>query len=168
MAWEDQWLTKTTKREIPDENVWPNISVFNRKLYTFGEPKEAFIKFSFIDDSIGSYDELALWDTNSCIYRVSEDDYLVISTKEGESDPPKIAVIGQLGERYLEKNGIKEYNVGIKDIKDFEIVPLSEIFDMKDLTYELLLESASSRVASRFDSYMEDIRAGYAPASKAT
>lgn len=163
MAWQDQWLTKTTKREIPDEDVWPNITVFNRKLYTFGELKEAYIKFSFIEDSIQSYDELAYLDTNSCIYRVSEDDYIVVLTKNAET--PKIAVIGQLGERYLETNGIKKYNVAIRDIKDYEIIPLSEIYDSKELTYELLLECASSRVAKRFDDFVNHIRAGCVPSS---
>lgn len=164
MTWEDQWLVKYNKREIPNENVFPNVSVFNRKLYTFGGKEEVYIKFDHVDDYIKSYDELALWDTNLCMFRVSENDYIVVSRK-GE----KYAVIGKLSDRYVKKNDLNQYDAQIRNPDDYELITLPEIFDNeKELTYDLLSESAEFRVKARFDAYMNDVKCGYVPKSQAT
>lgn len=159
-SWEDKWLVKTTKKTVPDVNVWPNVSLFNRKLYTLGEKEEAYIKFAWYDAYIESYDELCFYDTRSCIYRVSEDDYLITSGIELPSGKIKVAVVGQLGQRYLRKNHIDAYDVEIRNPDDYEIVHLSEIKDKNKVPFEELHEAVARRVSPGYEQYREQIRTG--------
>lgn len=161
-SWEDKWLVKTTKKVVPEVNVWPNVSLFNRKLYTFGEKEEAYIKLDWYDAYIESYDELCFYDTNSCIYRVSQDDYIITLNNGGSPDDFKVAVLGQLGQRYLRTNRIAEYDVEIRNPDDYKIVHLSEIGDKNKVSFEDLQECVALRVAKNYEHYREQIRKGTA------
>lgn len=159
-TWEDKWLVKTTKKIVPDVNVWPNITIFNRRLYTFGSNEEAYIKFSFYDAYLDSYDDLAYYDTNTCIYRVSEEDYIVILTNRVPGEKPQVAVLGQLGERYLKKNHIRAYDVEIRNPEDYEIVHLSVIGEKNGVTFDDLVECSFLRVKKSFEKVRQEIRTG--------
>ncbi|KAF3986669.1 hypothetical protein FT663_04792 [Candidozyma haemuli var. vulneris] len=152
-SWEDGWLVHFNKKHIPEVNVYPNVSVFNRKIYTFGEKGEVFIKFDYIDDTIASYDEVAYLDTKSCIFRVSQDDY-IITVHVGDD----YVVVGKLSDRYVQTNGLSKYDVVIRDIKDYNVVPLATLYDPKELKLDDFAECAKSRLGSRFESYINDIR----------
>lgn len=154
-SWEDGWLVHLNKKHIPEVNVYPNVSVFNRKLYTFGENGEVFVKFSYIDDTIASYDEVTYLDTKLCVFRVSQNEYIItVFTESGE----EVAVVGKLNDRYVTKNNLNQYDVVIRDVNDYKVVPLSKVYDPEQLKPDDFFESARSRVVNNFDQYIKDIR----------
>ena len=61
------WFKADDFTEVEDINIHPNVSVFNRKLYTFGNKKETYLKFSSINSNIKSQDEISYLDTRSCL-----------------------------------------------------------------------------------------------------
>ena len=51
----DEWLKHYEPKYIEEVNIFPNITVFNRKLYTFGPSDgEVYIKFKSHDKSMTS------------------------------------------------------------------------------------------------------------------
>ncbi|RLV82756.1 hypothetical protein JA9_003723 [Meyerozyma sp. JA9] len=147
------WFKADDFTEVEDVNVHPNVSIFNRKLYTFGNKGETYIKFSYINSCIQSQDEITLLDTRSCVFKISDTRFIVVLKKD-----ENYAVIGELGNRYITKNKLCEYDVQIRSPDDYTIIPMSEIYDPSKLDFELLYENAGARVKNRFDAYMKDIR----------
>jgi hypothetical protein len=147
-----EWFKADDFTKVEEVNVHPNVSVFNRKLYTFGDKGETYIKFSYINSCIQSQDEITFLDSNSCVFKISDTRFIVVFKKDG-----KYAVIGELGTRYITKNKLCEYDVQIRSSDDYTIIPMNEIYDPSKLDFELLYENAG-RVKSRFDAYIKDIR----------
>ena len=76
-------------------------------MYTFGPSDgEVYIKFK-------SYDEVCYLDTKSCVWKVAKDRYICAINS---SDNTKVAIIGELGQRYIKKNNFDSYNLKIKTI----------------------------------------------------
>ncbi|RLV82755.1 hypothetical protein JA9_003722 [Meyerozyma sp. JA9] len=150
------WFKADNFTKVEDVNVHPNVSVFNRKLYTFGDKGETYIKFSYINSCIQSQDEIAYLDSRSCGFKISDTRFIVVL--KGDKDTNAYAVIGELGTRYITTNKLLEYDVEIRSPDDYTIIPMREIYDSSKLDYESLSEMASSRVKKRFDAYIKDIR----------
>jgi hypothetical protein len=150
------WFKADDFTKVEDVNVHPNVSVFNRKLYTFGDKGETYIKFSYINSCIQSQDEIAYLDSRACGFKISDTRFIVVLRRD--KDTNAYAVIGELGSRYITTNKLLEYDVEIRSPDDYTIIPMSEIYDPSKLDYELLSEMASSRVKKRFDAYIKDIR----------
>lgn len=154
-----RWFSADEFYEVPDTNIYPNISVFNRKLYTFGNRHETYLKFSKVNDKIKSQDELALLDTKSCIFKINEDEFIVVLKKKEED---KYGVIGQLNNRYIKTNKLLSYDVVIRSIEDYESVSIDELYPPGMLNFKLLNELAVFRVEKRFDEFMKHIQNGSA------
>ncbi|KAK6201536.1 uncharacterized protein RJT21DRAFT_114154 [Scheffersomyces amazonensis] len=152
----EKWFASDKFIDIEEKNIYPNVTVFNRKLYTFGESKEVFIKFSRINSSIPTQDEITYLDTRSCMIRISQDRYIVIISNEKEEE--EFAVIGELSARYITKNNLNQYGSTIYDANDYRIVGLSKLYDPATLTADVLIDAASRRITSMFEKYMADIR----------
>lgn len=155
-SWEELWLKKFNRKDIPQVNIYPNITVFNRKLYTFGDKNEVFVKFEYIDKSIRSQDELTHLDTRSCVLRVDDNTYIV--TVSASATSSEIAVIGKLNARYVNKNNLNQYGVKIQDPLEYKFISLTEIYDGENLTFDELAALATARVKPGFDGYLDDIR----------
>ncbi|KAK6204817.1 uncharacterized protein RJT21DRAFT_124039 [Scheffersomyces amazonensis] len=150
----EKWFAVDNFKEIKEKNIYPNITVFNRKLYTFGDSKEVFIKFSRINSLIPSQDEITYLDTRSCMVRISQDRYIVVvSNEKGET-----AVIGELLKRYISKNNLNQYDTKIHNAEEYKILSLSDLYDPETLTADKLVEYASSRIKTRFEKYITYIR----------
>lgn len=150
------WFKVDDFTEVEDINIHPNVSVFNRKLYTFGNKKETYLKFSSINSNIKSQDEIALLDTRSCIFKISETRFIVVLCNIERTG---YAVIGELGNRYITKNKLCDYeDVEIRSPDDHNIISINEIYDPSSLDFKELSDMASFRVEKRFDQYMKDIQ----------
>lgn len=150
------WFSADTFIEVPEANLYPNVSVFNRKIYTFSDDKEVYLKYSKVNSQIQSQDELAHVDTRSCMTRISQDEYINI----GEKEEGSYFVIGQLSPRYIEKNQLNSFNPGIKSAEDCKIVSITEAYDSSKLTLNDLKDSATRRMGDRFEHFMSQIRRG--------
>ena len=147
------WFKADDFTKVEDVNVHPNVSVFNRKLYTFGDKGETYIKFSYVNSNLQSQDEITYLDSRSCVFKISDTRFIVVM-KKGKD----YAVIGELGPRYITKNKFCEYDVQIRSPDDYNIVSMNELYDPSMLEFEMLYEMAGSRVKTSFDAYMKDIR----------
>ena len=150
------WFKADNFTKVEDVNVHPNVSIFNRKLYTFGDKGETYIKFSYINSCIQSQDEITYLDSNSCVFKISDTRFIVVLKRD--KDTNAYAVIGELGTRYVTNNKFCEYDVEIRSPDDYTIVSMNEIYDTSKLDFELLYEMAGARVKNRFDAYIKDIR----------
>lgn len=63
---------------------YPNVSIINKTLYTFGTDKEVFIKFKTTNHGIELYDELAMLDINTFIHKISPTGFIVCLKSIGE------------------------------------------------------------------------------------
>ncbi|KAG2734612.1 hypothetical protein G9P44_002618 [Scheffersomyces stipitis] len=151
----DSWFDKYSPKNVDEINIYPNISIYNRTLYTFGGKEEVYNKFLSYDAEILSQDELAFLDTNSCVLKIDISRYIVVVTVQG-----KVSVIGELNQRYIQKNKFDTYDLTIKDSKNYNIVPLTEIYNTDIFDYENLIERAELRVKEKFDEFMKQIRYG--------
>lgn len=105
LSWEELWLTKFNHKGIPQANIHPNVTVFNRKVYTFGGISEVYLKIEFIDQAIKYLNELAHVDTNSCMIKVADNTFIVVLRVK--QDSKEYAVIGNLNDRYVTKNNLQ-------------------------------------------------------------
>ncbi|KAG2731417.1 hypothetical protein G9P44_005833 [Scheffersomyces stipitis] len=166
----DSWFEQYIPKYVEDVNIYPNISIYNRKLYTFGGKEEVYNKFLSYNTEILSLDELAYLDTNSCVFRIDVSRYIVVisvevkseegKSQEGKAARYKTAVIGELNKRYIEKNKLNSYKINTRDSKDYLLVQLSEIYRAEAFKFEDLNECASSRIKKSFAEYMKQIRYG--------
>lgn len=153
----EQWFVHYNPKVIDDVNIYPNVSIFNRKSYTLGDDKEVYIKFKTINADIDTYDELAMLETNACIYKISDKRYIVALKALNEK---KLAVLGELSQRCIDKNGYNDLDIPVKDVKEWEIVPISYIYDKSTLSFDELVNDARSRVAPCFDLFLEQVKLG--------
>ncbi|KAG5416872.1 hypothetical protein I9W82_005602 [Candida metapsilosis] len=154
----EEWFKNYEPKYVEEVNVYPNITTFNRKLYTFGPSEgEVYIKFKSYDANIKSYDEVCYLDSKSCVWRVAKDRYIcTVNSKDGT----KVAIIGELGQRYIQKNKFDNYNLKIKSVGKWEPVSITEVYDYKTLTAEELCKRAQARITSGFEDYFNEIRTG--------
>ncbi|KAG5416873.1 hypothetical protein I9W82_005603 [Candida metapsilosis] len=154
----EEWFKNYEPKYVEEVNVYPNITTFNRKLYTFGPSEgEVYIKFKSYDANIKSYDEVCYLDTESCVWRVAKDRYICTAYS---SDETKVAIIGELGQRYIQKNKFDSYNLKIKSPEEWEVVPITEVYDYKTVTAEELCKRAQARITLGFEDYFDNIRIG--------
>lgn len=153
----EKWFVHYSPKEVEQVNIYPNVSIFNRKIYTFGDEKEVYIKFKTINADIETYDEVAMLDTNSCIYKISENRYVVALKSIGEQ---KVTILGELGQRYIDKNHLNDLNIDVKDVTEFGIVPISYIYDKSTLTFDLMLDDAKTRLEDNFTQFFEQVKYG--------
>ena len=154
----EEWFKNYDLKYVEDVNVYPNITTFNRKLYTFGPSEgEVYIKFKSYDANIKSYDEVCYLDTKSCVWRVAEDRYICTVHS---SDETKVAIIGELGQRYIQKNKFDSYNLKIKSPGEWKVVSITEVYDYKTVTAKELCDRAQSRIPLGFKDYFNEIRTG--------
>ncbi|KAG5419757.1 hypothetical protein I9W82_001637 [Candida metapsilosis] len=155
----DGWLKYYEPKYVEEVNIFPNITVFNRKLYTFGPSDgEAYIKFKSYDKSITSYDDLCFLDTKTCGFRIDEDRYIV-TLHVGD----KWAVIGELSERYITKNELNSYGTPVRTIGDKQMASLKELYNPKDyISAKELCDCAYDRIKNNFDNYYKHIQQGNA------
>ncbi|KAG5419758.1 hypothetical protein I9W82_001638 [Candida metapsilosis] len=155
----DAWLKHYEPKYIEEVNIFPNITVFNRKLYTFGPSDgEVYIKFKSHDKSITCYDELCYLETTSCGIRIDENRHVVF-IHVGD----KWAAIGEVSERFIEKNELNSFGGGPKNIGDYKVVPLREVYNPKDyISAKELCDCAHSRIKNNFDNYYKQIQEGNA------
>lgn len=150
------WFKADDFTEVEDINIHPNVSVFNRKLYTFGNKKETYLKFSSINSNIKSQDEISYLDTRSCIFKISDTRFIVVICNIEQTG---YAVLGELGNRYITKNKLCDYeDVEIRSPEDHNIISVNEIYDPSSLDFKKLFELASLRVENYFDKFMKDIQ----------
>lgn len=152
----DQWFVHYVPKVIEDVNIYPNVSIFHRKSYTIGDDKEVYIKFKTINADIDTYDELAMLETDDCIFKISDGRYIVVQNDEGN----KLAVLGELGQRCIDLNHYNEYDVAVKDVKQYEMVPISYYYDKSTLSYDQLALRARKRVEPCFDRFLNEIKLG--------
>lgn len=151
------WAPQESMRVIEEVNVYPNISIYNRTIYTFGVQGEAFIKFSRINKAIQSYDELAYLDSRSCMFRIGDDEYVVVIKQEVGD---KLAVLGVLSERYVKSNNLRQYDALVKQRDEWEVVQLDDVFDRQTVTLDRVVEALKHRIHDKYNVFASQIARG--------
>ncbi|KAK6199214.1 uncharacterized protein RJT21DRAFT_121512 [Scheffersomyces amazonensis] len=151
----DLWFNSDNFRDVEQKNVYPNVSVFNRSVYTVIQPKEVYIKYSKINASLGSLDEIAFLSPKCCFFRISENRYIeIVRSSTGN----EIAVLGELSEKFITKNDFNQYDSNIYEPQEQNIVSLDKIYDPSTLTADALIDAATSRVRGQFGKYIKEVR----------
>lgn len=84
---------------------------------------------------------------NACSLKISLTRYIICLKSIDE----KFAVLGELNQRYIDKNRLNDKKIEIR--KSQEMVPLPYIYDKPTLTLDLFLDDAKTRLGSYFDYY---------------
>lgn len=144
---ENQWFAHYKPQYIEDINIYPNATLYNRRIYTFGKDKEIYMKLSSMDETIGTYDELAFIENSACYFKIGHNRFIEVIERDD-----KVAVIGELSQRCIEKNGYNNLvHPEIKKAEDFNLVPLSSVYDSSEFNHNLIMSTPFSDEAFKFN-----------------
>ncbi|GEQ69733.1 hypothetical protein JCM33374_g3407 [Metschnikowia sp. JCM 33374] len=150
-----KWCAADEFYDVPEINMGRYATVFHRKLYTFGENGEVFIKFSKLNRNLKSLDDVLLLDTRSCMIRVSTDEYIVVV---GEEETLDTAVVGVLSQRYVQKNNLNQYGENISDITKCNLVSIDKFTKKLGVSdFDKHFDAAQWRLKTRWAEFKEQI-----------
>lgn len=127
----EQWFVHYTPKVIDEVNIYPNVSVFNRQIYTF-ETDKKYLSNLTINYDIESYDNLQCLKPMRVYTRKVPLALLFVCIGE-----QKFAALGELGQPCIEKDRYNDINMEVKRRKDWQMVPISYLHDKSTISQDL-------------------------------